>query len=269
MGRRFGVVYCARSGGGGRRQRENRAMRDGRCWVSRKGPLRDEKSAIPYLADCNVVGKVPYVQIKHTHAVIAAESPARLTPSNGYMRLLQSLPSSLYWYPPPCTLLPVPHPRNLGMPHLLLQLKNAKHQRLSRRRATGHIDIHWHNPITTPRHTVAVMVVTTTIRARAHRDDPSRLRHLVVHLTQRGRHLVRKRAGHDHNVGLARRGAENDAHAILVVAGRREVHHFDGAAGEAEGHGPERALAGPVGDLVEGCAVHYLSVCCPYTCVSV
>jgi len=32
------------------------------------------------------------------------------------------------------------------------------------------------------------------------------------------------------------------------------VHHFDGAAGEAEGHGPEGALAGPVGDLVEGCS---------------
>jgi len=31
------------------------------------------------------------------------------------------------------------------------------------------------------------------------------------------------------------------------------VHHFDGTAGEAEGHGPEGALAGPVGDLVEGC----------------
>ncbi len=31
------------------------------------------------------------------------------------------------------------------------------------------------------------------------------------------------------------------------------MHHFDGAAGEAEGHGPEGALAGPVGDLVEGC----------------
>ena len=29
------------------------------------------------------------------------------------------------------------------------------------------------------------------------------------------------------------------------------MHHFDGAAGEAEGHGPEGALTGPVGYLVE------------------
>ena len=32
------------------------------------------------------------------------------------------------------------------------------------------------------------------------------------------------------------------------------MHHFDGAAGEPEGHGPEGALTGPVGYLVEGCS---------------
>ena len=37
----------------------------------------------------------------------------------------------------------------------------------------------------------------------------------------------------------------------MVVAGGGEVHHFYGAAGEAEGHGPEGALTGPIGDLVE------------------
>jgi hypothetical protein len=33
------------------------------------------------------------------------------------------------------------------------------------------------------------------------------------------------------------------------------VHHFDGAAGETEGHGPEGGLTGPVGDDVEGGAI--------------
>ena len=33
------------------------------------------------------------------------------------------------------------------------------------------------------------------------------------------------------------------------------MHHFDGATGESEGHGPERALAGPVGYLIESCSV--------------
>lgn len=32
------------------------------------------------------------------------------------------------------------------------------------------------------------------------------------------------------------------------------MHHFDGAAGETEGHGPEGGLAAPVDDLIEGCA---------------
>ena len=37
------------------------------------------------------------------------------------------------------------------------------------------------------------------------------------------------------------------------------MHHFDGAAGEAKCHGPEGALAGPVGDLVECCSVGVVS----------
>jgi hypothetical protein len=40
----------------------------------------------------------------------------------------------------------------------------------------------------------------------------------------------------------------------LIVAGRGEVHHFDGAAGQSEGHGPEGALTGPIGYLVECCS---------------
>ena len=33
------------------------------------------------------------------------------------------------------------------------------------------------------------------------------------------------------------------------------MHHFDGTAGETEGHGPKGTLARPVGDLIEGGAV--------------
>jgi hypothetical protein len=141
------------------------------------------------------------------------------------------------------------------MPHLLLQLEDAKHQRLRRRRTPGHINIHRHDAIATPRNRVTVVVVPPAVGAAAHADDPARLGHLVVHLPQRGRHLVGQSAGDDHDVRLPRRGAEDDAQAILVVAGRGEVHHFDGAAGEAEGHGPEGALAGPVCDLVHGRAI--------------
>lgn len=107
------------------------------------------------------------------------------------------------------------------------------------------------------------MVIAASVRAAAHRDDPPWVWHLVVDLPQRRSHFVRQRAGHDHDVGLARAGAEDDAQAILVVARRGEVHHFDGAAGETEGHGPEGPLAGPIGDLVDGCSeARRVSVIC-------
>ena len=141
------------------------------------------------------------------------------------------------------------------MPHLLLQLEDTIHQRLARRRTPRDIDIDGHDPVTASRHAVAVVVISASVRAAAHADDPSRVGHLIVHLSEGRRHLVRERAGHDHDVGLAGGGAEDYPEAILVVAGGGEVHHFDGAAGEAEGHGPEGALAGPVGDLIHCCSV--------------
>jgi len=140
------------------------------------------------------------------------------------------------------------------MPHLLLQLENAIHQCLTRRWTPRHVDIHRHDAITAPRHTVTVMVIPAPIGAAPHADHPPRIRHLVVDLSESGSHLVGECAGYDHDVGLARAGAEDYAQAVLVVARGGEVHHLDGAAGEAEGHGPEGALAGPVGDLVEGCS---------------
>lgn len=69
-------------------------------------------------------------------------------------------------------------------------------------------------------------------------------------LAERGRHLVGERAGDDHAVGLSRRGAEDDAEAVEVVAGGAGVHHLHGAAGEAERHGPDRAPPRPVHQVV-------------------
>lgn len=140
------------------------------------------------------------------------------------------------------------------MSHLLLQLKDPIHQRLTRRRTPRDIDIHGHDPITPSSNRIAIMIITPSIRTRSHRNDPSRLRHLVIDLSQRRRHLVGQGAGDYHDVRLARGGAKDYTQAILVVAGGGEVHHFYGAAGEAEGHGPEGALTGPIGDLVEGCS---------------
>ena len=108
------------------------------------------------------------------------------------------------------------------------------------------------------------MVVPASIRTTAHRDDPARVGHLIVHLSQGGGHLVGERAGHDHHIRLPRAGPEDDAEAVLIVARGGEVHHLDGAAGESEGHGPQGALAGPVGDLV-----HCGSGIFEHSCISV
>ena len=138
------------------------------------------------------------------------------------------------------------------MPHLLLQLEDAIHERLAGRRAPRHVNIDRHYPVAAPRHAVTIMIIPAPVRARAHADHPAGVGHLVVDLAQGGRHLVREGAGDDHDVRLARRRAEDYPEPVLVVARRGQVHHLDGAAREAEGHRPEGGLAGPVRYLVEG-----------------
>src|SRR5690242_5384641 len=138
------------------------------------------------------------------------------------------------------------------MPHLLLQLENAVHERLSGRRASRDVDVDRHNPVTASCNRVAVVVVSSSVGAAAHGDNPSGVRHLVVHLSQSRSHFVCEGSGNNHDVGLTWRGTENDTEAILIVSWGRQVHHFDGTAGKTEGHGPEGALTRPVGDLVEG-----------------
>lgn len=46
----------------------------------------------------------------------------------------------------------------------------------------------------------------------------TRFWHLIVHSSQRWRHLVRQGTGDDHDVRLSRRGSEDDAQSVLVVA---------------------------------------------------
>src|SRR5438132_6520385 len=134
----------------------------------------------------------------------------------------------------------------VGAADLVLQLQQPVNQRLRRRRAAWHVDVHGHDAVAAAHDRVRVVVVAAAVRARSHRDHPARLGHLVVHLTQRGRHLVAERAGDDHDVGLARARPEDDAEAVEVVARGPGVHHLDRAAREPEGHRPERSGARPV-----------------------
>lgn len=85
---------------------------------------------------------------------------------------------------------------------------------------------------------IGVVIVTTTVGARTHGDDPSWLWHLVVDFSQGGSHFVGEGSGNDHEIALTGTGTEDDAKTVLVVSGGSHVHHFDGAASETERHGP-------------------------------
>lgn len=149
-------------------------------------------------------------------------------------------------------LLTVPEHHLARAADLALELHDAVQQRLGAGRAARHIQVDRDNAVAATHHTVRVVVVAATVRARAHRDHPAGLGHLVVHLAQRGRHLVCERTRDNHNVTLAGRGTENDTQTVLVVARAGGVHHLHGTARKTEGHRPRRALACPVDHLVEG-----------------
>lgn len=78
------------------------------------------------------------------------------------------------------------------------------------------------------------MIIATPIRTATHANNPPWIRHLVVALAERWAHFVGHGACYDHHVGLSRGGPEDYAEAVLVVAGHGDLHHFDGAAGEAK-----------------------------------
>ena len=94
------------------------------------------------------------------------------------------------------------------------------------------------------------MVVAAAVGAAAHRNHPLRVQHLIVDAPDGRCHLVRQRTGHDDHIGLAGTGTKDDAEAIHVVAGRGNVHHLHGAAGEAKGERPEGVLAAPIEQVV-------------------
>ena len=98
-------------------------------------------------------------------------------------------------------LTPVPLNTTTRPPHFPLQLKHSIAVRyrfsqstfsnalseeedvqkcLGGRRATGNVEIDGNDSVAASNYRVRVMVVTSSVRARSHGDDPSRLGHLIV-----------------------------------------------------------------------------------------
>lgn len=64
------------------------------------------------------------------------------------------------------------------------------------------------------------------------------------HLPQSWSHLIGQCSSHNHDIRLSRTCSEHHTEAVHVVTRRRHVHHLHSTTGQAEGHGPQRALKG-------------------------
>ena len=95
------------------------------------------------------------------------------------------------------------------------------------------------------------MIVTSSVGAAPHTDDPSWLGHLsglivsqivktqsviylVVDFSEGGSHLIGESPGHDDDICLPGRGSEHDAVPVHVVSGGGDVHHLHCTARQTE-----------------------------------
>src|SRR5690606_4287804 len=117
---------------------------------------------------------------------------------------------------------------------LVVEGEYPVHQALRSRRAPRDVDVHRDDLVDTLDQGVVVEHATRRSTG-THRDDPLRVGHLVVDLTQHGGHLLTDTTGYDHQVGLTGRSPEHlHAETAQVVVGGAGRHHLDGATGQPE-----------------------------------
>src|SRR3990170_8725935 len=130
---------------------------------------------------------------------------------------------------------------------LLLEFQESLIQRFRPWRAAWDVDVHRDDLVDAFEDGVVVVVEWPAAGgAAAHADHILRLGHLLPQPADDRRDLDRRAPGHDDAVGLPRGPARDDADAVGVEARRHELHHLDGAAGQAEREGPHRRGPAPV-----------------------
>lgn len=77
---------------------------------------------------------------------------------------------------------------------------------LSSRWASGDVDVDRNDSIGSAEHRVGVVVVSTAVGTRSHRNDPLGLGHLIVDAAESGRHLVGDGSRDEDQVGLKENG---------------------------------------------------------------
>jgi hypothetical protein len=119
------------------------------------------------------------------------------------------------------------------------------------RGTSGDVQIDRNNTITTTNNSVREVIVTTTVSARTHGNDPLGLGHLLINTTKRRSHLVGKSTSDNHDISLTRRSTENDTETIEIISRRTTVHHFYGATSKTESDGPHGGFTSPVHELID------------------
>ena len=113
-----------------------------------------------------------------------------------------------------------------------------------------HVYVDWYHPIHASYHTIAIMVISTTIRTASHADHPLWIRHLIVQLSESRCHLIGNRASHYHDVGLAGGRTKDDAEAVLIVSRHGDVHHLNATTCEGKRQRPQGAIPRPADNLI-------------------
>lgn len=87
-------------------------------------------------------------------------------------------------------LLSVPHLNCLHTFDFLLKLEDAVKKCFCSRWTSGNVNINRDDSVTSTNDGIRVMIISPSVCTRSHWDHPSRLRHLIIHLTQSWCHFV-------------------------------------------------------------------------------
>src|SRR5262249_47396978 len=129
---------------------------------------------------------------------------------------------------------------------LLLNLEEPFEQRFGPGWAAGDIDVDGDDLVDPFANRIRVLKEADAIGAAPHRNDVTRLRHLVVKTLHPERHLVRQGAGHDDEIAGPRARARRGAETLEIGARATGLHELDGTAGQSEEQIPNTVGAPPI-----------------------
>src|SRR3990170_9549 len=142
-----------------------------------------------------------------------------------------------------------PHPAAPFRLDLRAELQEPVNQGLGPHRAAGDEDVRRNESVAALYDAVRIVVRPAADCALAHRDDPLRLRHLLVQPADHGAELEGDRAVQKEDVALPRRGPVDHAEPLRIVPRIRRRRHLDRAAHDPEVQRPGRVALRPVEEL--------------------